>query len=252
MPSSTPRSCGVQKRAATSVATVLAIAWQLTLGERLVVVFTPPLAFIAVTTIATALKGREWIVFYQTAAGALATTMIAGLVIGANLPRLADVVVVGIGTFLVFGRIGCFRVACCHGRPARRGVTYDERHVAIGLWSACAPRALLPVQLFEAVGSALLIGGALLTAAEPGRAACIFAVGYAMTWFILEFLRGDPVRWVCLGISEAQLVHRDRRCLCGRTARVVDHRRCDARRRGDACSRGDSSPPPSRRAAPCA
>jgi hypothetical protein len=190
--------------AAVTTTTILAIAWQLTLGERLVAVLAPPIAFLAVTTVATALKGREWIVFYQTAAGAIATTMIAGLLIGANLPRLADVTVTGIGTFLVFGRIGCFRVACCHGRPVRRGVMYDERHVALGLWSACAYRPLLPVQLIEAVGSALLIGGALLAAAEPGRAACVFAVGYAMMRFVLELLRGDPVRPVFLGVSEAQ------------------------------------------------
>jgi hypothetical protein len=169
-----------------------------------VVAFAPPLAFIAVATIATALKDGSGIVFFQTAAGAIATAMIAGLAVGANLPRLADIVIIGIGTFLVFGRIGCFSVACCHGRPARSGVTYDERHVDIGLWPACAYRALLPVQLFEAVGSALLLGGALLAAAEPGRAACIFAVGYAMVRFILELLRGDPVRPVFLGISEAQ------------------------------------------------
>ena len=195
---------GVGYVAAVAVATILAIAWQLTLGERLVTVLAPPLAFIAVTTIATALKGGEWVVFYQTAAGAIATTMIAGLVIGANLPRLADVVVIGIGTFLVFGRIGCFHVACCHGRPARSGVHYDERHVGLGLWSACADRPLWPVQLFEAGGTALVVGGALLAAAEPGRAACIFAVGYATIRFLLELLRGDPVRPVLVGISEAQ------------------------------------------------
>lgn len=195
---------GVGYVAAVTVAMILAIIWQLTLGERLVAVLAPPLAFIAVTTIATALKGREWIVFYQTAAGAIATTMIAGLVIGANLPRLADVVVIGIGTFLVFGRIGCFHVACCHGRPARSGVRYDERHVGLGLWSACADRPLWPVQLFEAGGTAVLVGGALVAAAETGRAACVFAVGYATIRFFLELLRGDPVRPIFLGISEAQ------------------------------------------------
>ena len=189
---------------ASAVATALAISWQLTLGERLVALLAPPLAFLAVVTIATAIKGHEWIVFYQAAAGAVAAVVIAGLAIGADLRRLLDVSVIGIATFLVFGRVGCFHVACCHGRPARRGVTYDERHVALGLWAACARRPLLPVQLIEAVGVALLVGAALAGAAAPGRAASILAIGYAALRFALETVRGDPVRPVALGVSEAQ------------------------------------------------
>jgi hypothetical protein len=190
--------------AASGVATALAITWQLTLGERLVALLGPPLAFLAVVTVATAIKGHEWIVFYQAAAGAVAAVVIAGLAIGGDLPRLLDIAVIGVATFLVFGRIGCFHVACCHGRPARRGVTYDERHVALGLWAACARRPLLPVQLIEAVGVALLVAAALLGAAVPGRAAAIVSAGYAVLRFALETVRGDPVRPVGLGVSEAQ------------------------------------------------
>ena len=195
---------GIGYGASVAIATSLAVVWELTLGERLVVMLAPPLAFIAITTVATALKGREWIVFYQTAAGAIASTWIAGRAIGANLPRLADVVVIGIGTFLVFGRIGCFHVGCCHGRPARFGVRYDQRHVARGLWSTFANRPLWPVQLFEAGATALITAGSLLAAAEPGRAAYVFAVSYGMVRFCLELGRGDPVRPFAIGISEAQ------------------------------------------------
>jgi hypothetical protein len=189
---------------ATAVATALAVSWQLALGDRLVAMLGPPLAFLAVTTIATAIKGREWIVFYQAAAGAIAAVVVAGLAIGADLPRVLDVTVLGIATFLVFGRIGCFHVACCHGRPARRGVTYDERHVALGLWAACARRPLVPVQLIEATGVAALVGAAVALAPPPGHAAAGVAVGYAALRFALEAARGDPVRPVALGVSEAQ------------------------------------------------
>jgi len=195
---------GIGYLAAAAAATVLSLAWDFTLGERLVVMVAPPLAFIVVTTLATALKGREWIVFYQAAAGAIAGTMLAGLAIGARLSRLADVATIGIGVFLIFGRIGCFHVACCHGRPARMGVRYDQRHVHRGLWSTCADRPLWPVQLFEAGASAVAIGGALFAAAEPGRTAIVFALSYGLTRFFLELVRGDPVRPVFAGISEAQ------------------------------------------------
>ena len=188
----------------TVVATTLAFRWQLSLGERLVAILVPPLAFLAVTTVATALKGREWIVFYQVVVGAMAATWVAGLGIGADLPRLFDVTVLGISTFLVFGRIGCFHVACCHGRPARRGVVYDERHVAVGLWTVCAHRPLVPVQLFEAAGAAVLLGVSLLASSVPGRAACVFVLGYAVMRFLLEHVRGDPARPTMLGMSEAR------------------------------------------------
>ena len=189
---------------ATIVAASLAIAWGLSLGERLVAMLAPPLGFLVVATIATAIKGREWIVFYQAVAGAVAATVAAGLMIEANVPRLLDTTAISVGTFLLLGRIGCFRVGCCHGRPARCGVVYDERHVALGLWPACAHRPLVPVQLIEAAGSASLVVLALLTAVEPGRAACTYAVGYALMRFALEHLRGDPARPVLLGVSEAR------------------------------------------------
>src|SRR5262245_26389921 len=120
--------------------------------------------------------------------------------------RLLDVAVLGIGVFLVFGRIGCFHVACCHGRPTRRhGVVYDARHVAVGLWPAYAHRPLFPIQLVESgIALALVIAGVAAAADVPGRGALVFAEGYAIARFTLELLRGDPVRPHALGLSEAQ------------------------------------------------
>ncbi|HEY6176598.1 MAG TPA: prolipoprotein diacylglyceryl transferase family protein, partial [Kofleriaceae bacterium] len=132
---------------------VLATAWGLTLGERVVALVAPPVAFIAVVTVATAIKRREWIVFYQAAFGAVAAVVVTGLAIDARVWRLLDVAVLGIGVFLVFGRLGCFHVACCHGRPARRGVVYGAAHVAVGFWPCWQGRPLFPVQLVESAGS---------------------------------------------------------------------------------------------------
>jgi hypothetical protein len=189
---------------ASIVGTALAIAWDLTLGERLVALVAPPLTFIAVIAIATALKGREWIVFYQAAFGVLAVVVLAGLAIDARVWRLVDIATLGIGTFLVFGRLGCFSVACCHGRPARRGVVYRDAHVAVGLWRRWAHRPLVPVQLIEAAGTLALVTAGLLGSGTPGRAAIVFSGGYAVLRFALELVRGDPVRPFAYGLSEAQ------------------------------------------------
>lgn len=51
--------------AANVVGIVLARLWDLTLLERLVGFFAPGLAFIVVVTIASAIVGRERIVFYR-------------------------------------------------------------------------------------------------------------------------------------------------------------------------------------------
>ena len=181
---------------------VLASEWDFTIGMRLVSMFAPPVAFIVVVTVATALKGREWIVFYQTTAAGVVAVALLGLATGGSVWRQLDVAVLGIGMFLVFGRLGCFHVACCHGIPSRRGVAYGDEHVAVGFWRRWKGRTLVPVQLVESVGSAVLVGVALLVSSVPGRAA--LATGYALLRFALELFRGDPVRPFARGLSEAQ------------------------------------------------
>jgi len=181
----------------------LASRWELSLGERLIAFFAAALAFLAVVTISKRLVGHERIVFYQTTMAGIACVVVLGLVTGARLARLLDLVVLGIGTFLVFGRLGCHAVACCHGTLGR-GVVYGPAHVAIGFWSRWSGRALWPVQLVEAAASSALVLAGLAGSAEPGRAALIYALGYAAVRFALELIRGDGARPYAGGLSEAQ------------------------------------------------
>lgn len=189
---------------ASVFAAVLAVHWQLSLGARAIGMIAPPLAFIVTVTIATAVKGREWIVFYQAAIAAVASVVGVAAIAGVSLGRTLDLAVLGIGVFLVFGRLGCFHVACCHGRPAARGVRYGDAHVAAGFWPRWRGRTLVPVQLVEAAASAGLVGIALALASVPGRAAIVYASGYAAFRFAIEHWRGDPVRPFLAGLSEAQ------------------------------------------------
>ena len=63
---------------ASLASSALAVAWDLTLGERIIGLFVPPIAFLVTVTIASAIVGRERIVFYQTAfTGVLASAVVA-------------------------------------------------------------------------------------------------------------------------------------------------------------------------------
>lgn len=189
---------------ATIVGLVLALHWDLDVGERMIALIGPPAAFVITITIATALKGRDWIVFYQALFAAIAVVTVLGAATGAHVWRIVDITVLGIGVFLVFGRIGCFHVACCHGRPGRRGVIYGAAHVAAGFWGRLADRPLIPVQLIESAVSLLLVIGALACSGTPGTASIVYGTGYATARWFLELLRGDPARPHAHGVSEAQ------------------------------------------------
>ena len=188
---------------ANVVGSVLASAWDLTLGERLIALFAPGVAFIVVVTIASAIAGMERIVFYQCTLAALGSVLVLGLITGARVERLLDIVTIGIGVFLVFGRLGCFSVGCCHGTLGR-GITYGPAHVAIGFWPRWQGRPLWPVQAIEAAASAALVVLALLWSDTPGTAALVYLDGYALVRFTLELARGDSMRPYVRGLSEAQ------------------------------------------------
>jgi hypothetical protein len=190
---------------AAIVAAALFVAWDVPLVDRLIASFAPPLAFLVVVAIARAIVGFERIVFYQTAAAGVLLASMVDAVVGGHAARVVDVVTIAIGTFLVLGRLGCFAVACCHGRPARLGVVYGAEHVRVGFWARWSGRRLWPTQLVESGGSlSLVIAGLIAGWARPGVAAVVYIVGYGLARFALELVRGDSLRLQALGISEAQ------------------------------------------------
>jgi prolipoprotein diacylglyceryltransferase len=189
---------------ASIVGAVLGVAWELSLTERLVVMLVPPVAFLLAVTIATAISGRELIVFFQTTIAGTVAVAALGVALDLRVARLLDVCLVGYGVFLTFGRLGCFAVACCHGRPWRWGVRYSEAHIAHGFWARWRGRTLFPVQLVESAASAALVGIALAVSNEAGVAAAVYALGYSAIRFGLELMRGDVVRPHALGLSEGQ------------------------------------------------
>ena len=184
----------------------LAMTWELTLGERLIGLLVPPIAFLVAVMIASAAAHRERIVFYQAAIPAVLATALVAAIAGVRVARLVDLAALGIGTFLVFGRLGCFAVACCHGTLGRGrfAITYGATHVRAGFWPRWEGRALWPVQLIESAASGVLVVAGILAAGTPGTAAVVYIVGYGALRFALEGVRGDAARPYLLGVSEAQ------------------------------------------------
>ena len=103
------------------------------------------------------------------------------------------------------GRIGCFCVGCCYGRPTTAfcGVIFRRSQIA--------PNniALLPVQLFEAAGEFALFAVVLLGIRRNWSAAVMsggYIASYGLMRFFLEFLRYDGYRGFVGVLSVSQLI----------------------------------------------
>ena len=106
-----------------------------------------------------------------------------------------------------FGRVGCFFGGCCFG------IEYDGplSHTYTVSANMATPLGvpLLPIQLIEAACLLLLFGGLMIAFFKgkdrPFLCARIYAIGYAVIRFALEFFRGDKDRGVAL-ISTSQWI----------------------------------------------
>lgn len=146
------------------------------------------------------LLGQGGIVFYG---GLLGTVW--GIWIESRLKRLAfstflDALAPIIPIFHAFGRIGCFLAGCCYGIQWNRplGILYPVNDV----WTL-----RFPVQIVEAAIN-LLIGIGLFISSRRGGKSLFhkYLVCYGTTRFFLEFLRGDEIRGIWLGLSTSQWI----------------------------------------------
>lgn len=153
------------------------------------------------------LTGQESIVYYHHEIAILSVCSVLLYILGHPVLPYLDVTLLGIGTFLAFGRIGCFSVGCCHGRPHKHGVKYGAAHVQAGFAWYYKDVPLLPVQLIESGYVFLIvIAGTILLFIHvpPGTVLIVYTVVYGFFRFVLEFFRGDPDRPAFHGITEAQ------------------------------------------------
>jgi len=176
------------------------------------------LVMVAVATVAVAacllrefggklISGEENLVYYYDVAAAGAAIAAYLWLSGQPILPYLDFALLGLGVFLACGRIGCWMVGCCHGRPHRLGVAYRHAHAEAGFPSFLVGARLFPVQVVEAlwVFGVALSGGVLLAVLrEPaGSGLAWYLVMGGLGRFVVENWRGD-VRRQFGDFSEAQ------------------------------------------------
>ena len=100
--------------------------------------------------------GRDVLVYYHNEIAVLLASAALLRVIGRPVATYLDVVAVGLGSFLAFGRLGCLVTGCCHGRIHQHGVRYGAAHVRNGFPQCYAHVAVLPVQAIESAAAAAI------------------------------------------------------------------------------------------------
>jgi hypothetical protein len=190
---------------AVITATGLALAHGLSAWLMLALCGVGALTFIVLSAYVRDADGRERLVYYHHQAAVLATTTATLVIAGAPVLPYVDLVAIGLGLFLAFGRVGCLMVGCCHGRPARVGIRYGPAHVQEGFPAHREGVRLLPIQALESAWTLVAVGIAIAaTLRAPGAGLAAYVVTYATGRFALEYLRGDGARPYLLAVSEAQ------------------------------------------------
>ena len=155
------------------------------------------------------LTGKEQLIYYHQKIAILTATAIALWFVAVPILPYLDIMTLGIGTFMVCGRFGCFMMGCCHGRPNRFGVCYQHEHVCEGFTKYYQGIRLLPIQLIESfwVLTIVIIGILMIMNNNaPGSVFSWYIICYAVGRFCFEFMRGDPDRGYLFGLSEAQWI----------------------------------------------
>ncbi len=170
---------------------------------------TAMLTFLGLVMITKIITGEEQIIYYHHE---IAIMIMSGLFIKLLaqplLPYL-DLTILGIGTFLAFGRVGCLMVGCCHGRPHKWGVCYRKEHADAGFTRYYVGIRLFPIQVVESLWVLFLVivGTILVLGKYPaGEALAWYVINYDAGRFLLEFFRGDPERRYHWGFSEGQWI----------------------------------------------
>jgi hypothetical protein len=164
-------------------------------------------AFLLLVTTTQILTGEERIIYYHHEIGVMIAAAFLLRVLHQPLLPYLDITILGIGTFLTFGRIGCLLVGCCHGRPCSWGVRYSEDHAAAGFPSYLVGVRLFPIQAVESlwVLCTVVVGTFFVwTGSVRGTALAWYVIIYGFARFFFEFARGDADRSYWLGFSQPQ------------------------------------------------
>ncbi len=110
-----------------------------------------------------------------------------------------DVLAVAIPLFHSFARIGCYFAGCCYGIRSRTfGLPYPVH---------MPDSHRIPVQLIESAADLLIFAVLLIFFLKNKRGLMpLYLTMYSVVRFADEFIRGDAVRGVIMGVSFSQIV----------------------------------------------
>ncbi len=163
--------------------------------------------FFAHVFIQKIITGNESLVYYRHEIAILSVCSLMLWLIHQPVIPFLEITLLGVGTFLAFGRIGCFNVGCCHGRPSKVGFSYTHQHAEEGFPHYYVGIKIFPLPLVESffVTITVIVGAFLFLGKFPqGTVLIWYTVFYGAVRFVLEFFRGDPERPYLHGLSEAQ------------------------------------------------
>lgn len=194
---------------ALAMPVALILAWRAGLSEWIVLALAlcGAFTFLALAMAVKIFTGVERLVYYHHEIAVVAVSALLLRVLHLRVLAYLDITVLGLGLFLGFGRIGCFMVGCCHGKPSDWGVHYTREHADAGFPECYVGVCLLPVQLLESLwvlGVTLAGVRMIWSATQPGEVFAWYLAAYSVGRFAFEFLRGDAERLYAWGFSEAQ------------------------------------------------
>lgn len=163
--------------------------------------------FLCLAMLTKIVVGDERLIYYHHEIAIVVTSGFVLWLIGQLILAFLDIVLLGVGSFLACGRIGCFLVGCCHGRPHAFGVCYRDQHAAVGFPASLVGIRLFPIQLVESAAVASIVAVGLLMIwrdAQPGSILTWYSIAYGLVRFTIEFFRGDGSRPYLGSFSEAQ------------------------------------------------
>lgn len=151
--------------------------------------------------------GKDSLVYLRYFLSIMAVTALLLRILDQPILPYLENLMLGIGAMQGIGRIGCLRVGCCYGKPARYGIRYTLLHARAGFPDPLVGVRLFPVQLVES-GWILFSSGVGLTLAAThpiaGYGFASYLVLFSTGRFCLELLRGDTARSYTGRFSEAQ------------------------------------------------
>jgi phosphatidylglycerol:prolipoprotein diacylglycerol transferase len=142
------------------------------------------------------------LVFYGGAIGGILGALISAKIMKIEINALERCIVPYIPLGHAVGRIGCLLAGCCYGFKYE-GIFAVENHYAI------EEGTFFPVQAVESVMNLIIMVIMLLYAAKVRSnysVLSLYLCMYGTVRFFLEFLRGDQIRGIALGLSTSQWV----------------------------------------------